>query len=69
MSSNFQGLQKDAWDRYGQKLILSGHWLEEDPYSPNRSGEWRPDVARWPSIEYGDIFTYFISMPGTFTME
>ena len=69
MSSYFQGLPKDARDRYEQKLFLSGLSLEEDPYSPNRSGEWSPDVAKWPSIEYGDIFSYFISRPGTFTME
>ena len=69
MSSYFQGLPKDARDRYEQKLILSGLSLEEHPYSRNRNGEWSPDVARWPRIEYGDIFTYFISRPGTFTME
>ena len=32
MSSYFQGLPKDARDRYEQKLILSGLSLEEHPY-------------------------------------
>ena len=45
MSSYFQGLPKDARDRYEQKLIPSGLSLEEDPYSPNGSGKWGPDVA------------------------
>ena len=30
---------------------------------------WSPDVAPWPSIGYGDFFSYFISTPATFTME
>ena len=35
----------------------------DNPYSPNGSGEWSPDA------DYGDIFSYFVSRPGTFTME
>ena len=54
MSLYFQGLPKDARDRSEQKLTLSGFSLEEDPYSPNRSDKWSPDVAFWPSIDYGD---------------
>ena len=65
MISYFRGLAKDARDRYEQKLILSGLSLEEDLYSLNKSGEWSRDITRWPSIEYGDIFSYFISRPGT----
>ena len=33
------------------------------------NAKWSPDVARWPKIEYGDIFSYFISRPGTFTLQ
>ena len=46
MNSYFQGLLKDAWDSYEQRLILNGLSLEENHYSPNGSGEWSPDAAR-----------------------
>ena len=46
MSSSFQGLLKDAWDSYEQRLILNELSLEENPYSPYGSGECSPD-ATW----------------------
>ena len=69
MSLYFRGLLKESGVRCKQKLIVSGLPPEQDPYSPNWSDEWSPDVVQWTSIEDGDIFSYFISRPGTFTME
>ena len=69
MSSYFQALDKNSKERYQQKLELVGISLNDDPYSPDRSGEWSSDVRYWPKIEYGDIFSYFISRPGTFTLQ
>ena len=62
MSSYFEGLLKDARNMYEQKLILSALSLEEDLYSPDKRGEWSPDIALWPSTDYDGIFLYFISI-------
>ena len=69
MSSYFQVLDKSSKKRYQQKPELARISLKDDPYSPDRSGEWSSDVRYWPKIEYGDIFLYFISRPGTFTLQ
>ena len=60
VNSYFQGLPKDAWDSYEQRLILNGLSLEENYYSPNGSANWSADTAQLRSVD-GDIFSYFVS--------
>jgi len=31
--------------------------------------EWVDDVSKWPSVDYGCIYTYFINTPGMYTAE
>ena len=70
MSSYFIGLDKPAKDRYKQKLELAGLKLQDDPYQADEgSKKWSSDVTRWPKVEHGDIFAYFITRPGTFTLQ
>ena len=69
MSSYYQGLEKKTKERYELKLKVAGLSLQDDPYSPDRSGQWSIELVWWPKIEYGDIFSYFISRPGTFTLQ
>ena len=69
MSSYFHGLDKESRDWYQRKLQLTGLSISDDPYSSTRSGKWCSDMGCWPKIEFADIFSYFISRPGTFTLE
>ena len=39
-----------------------------DPYVIEAS-EWKNDIALWPPIEFGQIYTYLIDMPGQFTRQ
>ena len=39
------------------------------PHSLIPEDEWIDDVSQWPSLEFGDIYTYLIDTPGTFTRE
>ena len=69
MSSYFETLDRQGKDRYRGKLEAVGLSLKDDPYMPGASDKWRSDMACWPKIEYGHIFAYFISRPGTYTQE
>ena len=67
MSSYFTSLDFQAKERYKEKLEAVGLSLDDDPYI---SGDkFTSDMTRWPKIEYGHIFGYFISRPGTYTQE
>ena len=51
------------------KLKVAGVSLQDDPCSLDRSGQWSTELISWPKMEYGDIFSYFISRPGTFMLQ
>ena len=38
-------------------------------YSSQTDSDFNEDMSNWPSVEYGHIFSYYISRPGTFTQE
>ena len=63
MSSYFHRLDKESRGRYQCKLQLSCLSIGDDPYSSTTSGEWRSVLAE---NRIPDIFSYFISRPGTF---
>ena len=39
-----------------------------DPYTIS-SELWEDDVKKWPSIEFGDVYTYLIETRGSFTKD
>lgn len=69
MSSYFDTLDRQGKDRYQRKLEVVGLSLKDDPFTAGTSEKWRSDMVNWPKIEYGHIFAYFISRPGTYTQE
>lgn len=69
MSNYVSSLDELSRKRYAQKLQVAGLSVKDDPYSPDRSGNWSPDVRLWPKVEYPEIVYYFITRPGTFTLE
>lgn len=43
--------------------------MQDEPYLPENGGKFVSEMATWPQIKYGHIFTYFISRPGELTQE
>ena len=56
-------------ERYRAKLEVIGLRIEDDPYLPINAARFLPDMSLWPKIEYGHIFSYFVTRPGTYTQE
>ena len=52
---------------YREKLEVVGLSLKDDPYS--RNDRFSSDMTSWPKIEYGHIFAYFITRPGTYMQQ
>ena len=69
MSEYFRSLEDDAKLRYVAKLEAVGLTIQDDPFSPENESRFVDDMAIWPRVEYGHIFTYFISRPGVYTQE
>ena len=69
MSSYFDTLDRQGKDRYQRKPEVVGLSLKDDPFTAGTSEKWHSDMVNWPKIEYGHIFSYFISRPGTYTQE
>ena len=69
MSSYFATLDVRGRERYKEKLEAVGLSVNDDPYLPCHSEKFCSDMSQWPKIEYGHIFAYFISRPGTYTQE
>lgn len=69
MASYFQDLTTTGKERYKAKLEVVGLTVKDDPYMPCNAARFRPEMSLWPKIEYGHIFAYFVSRPGTYTQE
>jgi len=56
---------------YKEKLKPVGFLISDNPYSPSHAATQRNFalMSQWPKIEYGHIFAYIISRPGTYTQE
>ena len=39
-----------------------------EPYVMEES-KWKDEITLWPAVEFGQIYTYLIDMPGQFTRE
>ena len=66
-SEQIKHLDSAAFSRYKQKLSLSGFDVP-DPYSLP-SAAWSDSVSSWPSVDYGNIYNYFVNTPGMYTPE
>ena len=69
MSEYFKALSRKTKKRYLDKLGCVGLGINDDPYSSQTDTDFNADMSNWPSVEYGHIFSYYISRPGTFTQE
>lgn len=67
MSEYFDSLGKEEKARYKAKLAKVGIAIEDDPYKFHDS--FKSDMAGWPDIQYGHIFSYLITRPGVYTLE
>ena len=67
MSGYFESLDWQGKKRYKEKLETVGLSLEDDPYCSDE--RFSSDMTSWPKIEYGHIFAYFITRPGTYTQQ
>ena len=69
MSSYHKGLDCVAAARYVDKLRLLGLDLKDDPYDQQNSSKFVDDMTKWPRVEYGHIFCYYIDRPGVYTRK
>ena len=62
-------LDYEARKHYLEKLSKDGSAVSmPDPYSiPEEL--WNEDVTKWPSVEFGDVYTYLIETRGPFTKD
>ena len=60
-----QGLSSSQKELYRRKVELL---RIPDPYTIPQE-KWKDDVASWPQVEFGQIYTYLIDTPGQFTKE
>ena len=67
ISAYFSSISWDARKRYLQKLRIGGIGLP-DPFGINE-GLWSEDVKRWPTMEFGDLYSYLVNTEGTYTKE
>ena len=71
VSEYVRTLDPVARTRYTEKLECVGLSELEDPYELWRCGKFKQDddMTKWPPVECGDIFFYFIERPGIFTRQ
>ena len=62
----FDTLDSDHQEIYNSKLNAAG--LQQCPYKLH-ADSWINDPLKWPSVEYGDIYTYLIDNPKLFSHE
>ncbi|XP_035986436.1 uncharacterized protein LOC105917461 isoform X2 [Fundulus heteroclitus] len=66
-SPYFSSLDNVSQDRYKSKLMVDGIRLP-DPHSKSLQG-WSESVKCWPTVPYGNIYSYLIDAPGQYTRE
>ena len=69
MSEYFRRLSEHSGSRYKEKLQAVGLSIEDDPYLPENDARFTDNMSVWPTVEYGNIFAYFIERPGVYTQE
>ena len=69
MTDYFKGLDPITKKRYAEKLRLLDLAESDDPYAERNNDKFEDDMSRWPTVEYGHIFCYFIERPGLYTQH
>ena len=59
-SDYYTKLDSIAKTRYLEKLKLPGLDEKDDPYDAINSHNFVDDITRWPAVENGNIFSYYI---------
>ena len=67
MSDYFGQLDHISRHRYIEKLELLDMKEEDDPYASRNDKDFDDDMRKFPPVEYGHIFCYFIERPGVYT--
>ena len=67
MTEYYRKLDTVAQSRYLEKLKLLGLEEKDDPYEASNSCNFIDDMTKWPLVEYGRIFCYYIQRPGVYT--
>ena len=67
MSEYYRELDAVAQVRYQEKLKLLGLTEKDDPHDTQNSCNFLDDMTKWPRVEYGHIFCYYIDRPGVYT--
>ena len=65
MSDYYKSLNPTSRVRYVEKLSYLSLKEEEDPYD-NRD-KFKDDMSKWPLVEFGHIFCYYVERPGLYT--
>ena len=62
-------LEEEPQARYREKLAMLGKM--KDPYFTinHASSEESMDWQTWPSVEYPDIYNYFVATPSSYTKQ
>ena len=60
-------LDLEAKKRYKEKLVLKSEQIP-DPYAVPQE-EWVDDIAKWPTVLYGDVYNYLIESKGRYTQQ
>ena len=67
MSSYYKSLDSIAQRRYVEKLGYLGLEDKDDPYLDSEN--FKDDMTKWPQVEYGHIFCYYVERPGIYTRQ
>ena len=67
MSHYYRSLDAVAQKRYLEKLKLLNLTEKDDPYLKDNEPNFLDDMTRWPQVEYGHFFCYYIERPGVYT--
>ena len=67
MSDYFKKLDPISKERYIERLRMLDLKESDDPYADSNNDKFKDDMTKWPPVEYGHIFCYFIERPGLYT--
>ena len=67
MSSYYKSMDAIARTRYLEKLGCIDLEEKDDPFC--NEDKFQDDMTKWPQVEFGHIFCYFIERPGVYTRQ
>ena len=69
MSEYYNSLKGEDELRYQRKLEVIGLKVTDDHFESQNSCKYMDDMKKWPNLEYGNIFCYFVERPGVYTRQ